>query len=188
MLILWEKVLTATARTQTLLQASKMSLDRMCHALKYCRDRLTELSYEQIELSARPIAVSCGIDPKLTKHTVFGLFRFYSMRVCGGLGLMLADDLEAKMKSVFDSIINAAIDQLDKRFKGQQMVTSSFWCIQLENLVQSSDEDLEDSARKLQKLYTKDIGGSSLSSDLIHFRKDYTDTLSELNSAKGIVC
>ena len=77
--------------------------------------------------------------------------------------------------------------QLDKRFSGQQMVPNSFLCLQIKNLNECSDEELKDSARKLQALYSKDLVGSSLENDLIHFRTDYKDTLGELESAKGML-
>ena len=188
MLILWEKLLTPTAKTQARLQAQRNSLDRMVKSLEICLKNYNEISYDKIKLSAVPIAEMCGITPRLTRHTVLGLFRFYTLRAMRSSGLLQEGDLDTKMQFVCDRIRNTAIQQLELRFSGQHKVAENFKCLEFETLSSSSDEELRDLGKRLQGVYEHDFVGQDLPADLVDFVSDYKDMFGrELTSPKSIL-
>ena len=83
-----------------------------------------------------------------------------------------------KVHTFYPILHDTAVGQLASRFEGQQLVTQNFSFLIPRNMSQLSDEELEESAKKLIQTYNGDLG-EDLVTEVRSFRRQYLKELQE---------
>ena len=90
----------------------------------------------------------------------------------------LEDPEKAFKVHTFYPILDTAIGQLTSPFEGQQLVTQNFSFLIPRNMCQLSDEELEESTKKLIQTYNGDLG-EDLVTEVRSFRRQFLKELQD---------